>query len=187
MTIELRLAQTSIACGRCRQADCNPNKKSSIPTCCGRWAAGLIPIPLADLAAVLPIQVDTLHQLAWSKVSPYNKTAANRLSARPIGSSTARFGASLTKSIPIIGGVLGGVSMSVARRPSTTAVCRVALRGCRTWRQTSTSPPLGGIPIGIIKMTNTTPKRPTAPARTNRNTVKEIAKPCRTYIARYFC
>jgi uncharacterized protein (DUF697 family) len=89
--------------------------------------AGLIPIPLLDLAAVTAIQVDMLQQLANLYQVDYSKSKGKTLVSALVGSTLAKLGASLVKSIPGIGTVLGGVSMSVLSGAPTYAVGHVVI------------------------------------------------------------
>ena len=94
------------------------------------WAmgAGLIPLPLVDLAAVAAIQVDMLHELSTIYGQDVNRTQLRRFVSAVAGSTLARLGASVVKSIPGIGMLLGGFSMSVLSAASTYAVGQVALQ-----------------------------------------------------------
>jgi uncharacterized protein (DUF697 family) len=89
--------------------------------------AGLIPIPLLDLAAVTAIQVDMLQQLANLYQVDYSKSMGKTLVSALVGSTFAKIGAMLVKAIPGIGTVLGGVSMSVLSGASTYAVGHVVI------------------------------------------------------------
>lgn len=94
------------------------------------WAlgAGLIPLPLVDLAAVTAIQVDMLYELSHLYGQDVNRTQLRRFVSAVAGSTMARLGASLVKTIPGVGSLLGGVSMSVLSAASTYAVGQVALQ-----------------------------------------------------------
>jgi uncharacterized protein (DUF697 family) len=94
--------------------------------------AGLIPVPLADIAAVTAIQMDALQQLAKVYEVDFSADQGKRFVASLTGSAIARTGASLVKAIPGVGTVLGGVSMSALSGASTYAVCQVAIRHFRT-------------------------------------------------------
>lgn len=94
--------------------------------------AGLIPVPLADMAAVTAIQMDALQQLAKIYEVDFSADQGKRFVASLTGSAIARTGASLVKAIPGVGSVLGGVSMSALSGASTYAVCQVAIRHFRT-------------------------------------------------------
>lgn len=88
---------------------------------------GLIPIPLADLAAVTALQVSMLEQLADLYGIGFNRSIAKSFVAGLAGSTVAKVGASLIKAIPGIGTLIGGVAMSATSGASTYAVGQVAV------------------------------------------------------------
>ena len=90
------------------------------------WAmgAGLIPLPLLDIAAVTGVQLDMLKQLA----AVYSKEAGKAFVSALSGGTLAAVGASIFKAIPGVGTVLGGLSMSALSGASTYAVGQVAVR-----------------------------------------------------------
>lgn len=92
------------------------------------WAlgAGLLPVPLLDLAAVTAIQMDMLRQLADLYKVDFSKSQGKFFVSGLTGSTLAGLGASVVKAIPGLGSVLGGVSMSVLSGASTYAVGHVA-------------------------------------------------------------
>jgi uncharacterized protein (DUF697 family) len=93
------------------------------------WAmgAGLIPLPILDIAAVAGIQLDLLKQLAALFGQSLSNSQGKALVSALTGSTFAAIGSSLIKAIPGIGTVLGGVSMSITSGASTYAVGQVAL------------------------------------------------------------
>lgn len=90
--------------------------------------AGLIPLPLFDIAAVTAIQIDMLHQLATLYGVDYSRSTGKTFVGALTGSTFARIGASLLKGIPGIGSVVGGLSMSAMSGASTYAVGTVTAR-----------------------------------------------------------
>ncbi len=84
--------------------------------------AGLVPIPLLDIAAVSVVQLDMLRQLAKVYGQDFKESAGKSYISAITGSTLARMGASLVKTIPGIGSILGGVTMSVLSGASTYAV-----------------------------------------------------------------
>ena len=88
---------------------------------------GLIPIPLADLAAVTALQVSMLEQLAGVYGIGYNRSIAKSFITALTGGAAAKVGASLIKAIPGLGTVIGGVAMSATSGASTYAVGQVAI------------------------------------------------------------
>ena len=93
------------------------------------WAmgAGLIPLPILDIAAVTAIQLDLLKRLAALFGQDISNSQGKALVSALTGSTFAAIGSSMIKAIPVIGTVLGGVSMSITSGASTYAVGQVAL------------------------------------------------------------
>jgi len=93
------------------------------------WAmgAGLVPLPLFDLAAVTAIQMDMLKQLAGVYQVDYSQSAGKAFIAALGGGTLALFGGSLVKSIPLVGSLIGGISVAAAAGASTYAIGQVAI------------------------------------------------------------
>jgi len=89
-------------------------------------AAGLIPVPLIDLAAVTAIQIDMLKKLAELYGRDYNTMSGRAFVSALTTSTLATLGASVVKVIPGVGHLIGGVSMSVLAGASTYGVGQVA-------------------------------------------------------------
>ena len=87
--------------------------------------AGLVPIPLLDIAAVSVVQLDMLKQLAKLYGKDFKESSGKSWISAITGSTMARMGASLVKTIPGIGSILGGVTMSVLSGASTYAIGQV--------------------------------------------------------------
>ncbi len=87
--------------------------------------AGLVPIPLLDIAAVSVVQLDMLKQLAKLYGQDFKESAGKSWISAITGSTMARMGASLVKTIPGIGSILGGVTMSALSGASTYAIGQV--------------------------------------------------------------
>lgn len=87
--------------------------------------AGLIPVPVVDIAAVSAVQFDMIKQLS----KHYNvdfKEFTGKAWIAAIGSSfLARFFASSIKSVPVIGGLVGGLSMAALSGAATFALGKV--------------------------------------------------------------
>lgn len=94
--------------------------------------AGLIPIPLFDIAAVTAIQIDALKKLAAEEGVDYTTDGGKQFVTALTGGTFARLGASLVKGIPGVGTVIGGLSMSAMSAASTYAVCQVAITHFRS-------------------------------------------------------
>lgn len=92
------------------------------------WAsgAGLIPIPLADVAAVTGVQVSMLRDITRLYKSELSEADLQNFITALTGGMLARLGASAVKAIPGLGTLLGGASMSIMSGASTYAVGRVA-------------------------------------------------------------
>jgi len=98
--------------------------------------AGLIPIPVADVAAVAAVQLDMLRRLSKIYGVPFSANMGKSIIASlagslvPASSATATtIGlASLVKSIPGIGTVLGALSMPVFSAGATYIIGKVFIR-----------------------------------------------------------
>jgi uncharacterized protein (DUF697 family) len=90
-------------------------------------AAGLVPIPVADMAAVSAVQLDMLSRLATTYGVRFSLLDAKAILSALVGGGAARIGANLLKLIPGAGTVIGGMSMSIASGASTYAVGQVAM------------------------------------------------------------
>ena len=88
--------------------------------------AGLVPVPLIDIAAVTAVQIDMLRQLATIYGADYDASKGKAFASALAGTTFARIGASVVKTLPGIGSVVGGVSMSVLSGASTYAIGSVA-------------------------------------------------------------
>ena len=86
-----------------------------------------MPVPLLDIAAVTAIQIDMLRQLAGVFEVDYSQSTGKVFVSGLTGGTLARIGASLVKSVPGIGTVIGGISMPLLSGASTYAVAQVAV------------------------------------------------------------
>jgi len=91
------------------------------------WAmgAGLMPLPLLDLAAVTAVQMDLVRSLAGVYSVNYAHSQGKTFVSALAGGAIARIGASLVKSVPGVGSLVGGASMSVLSAASTYGVGQV--------------------------------------------------------------
>jgi uncharacterized protein (DUF697 family) len=98
------------------------------------WAmgAGLIPLPLFDLAAVTAVQLDMLKQLADLYEKDFSQAKGKAFVSALTGSTFAKIGSSLFKAIPGVGTLLGGLSMSALSGASTYAVGQVVISHLET-------------------------------------------------------
>jgi len=88
-------------------------------------AAGAVPVPLLDIAAVTAIQLDMLRALCKAYEVLYSSVKGKALISAIGGSIMARYWASFLKGIPGIGAVLGSFSMSIMSGASTYALGKV--------------------------------------------------------------
>lgn len=93
------------------------------------WAAGagLMPVPLVDLAAVTTVQLGMLDKLCKLHQVDASQAQGTVFVTALTGGSLAKIGASLIKSLPFVGSFLGGLSMSALSGASTYAIGEVAL------------------------------------------------------------
>jgi uncharacterized protein (DUF697 family) len=93
------------------------------------WAvgAGLVPIPLVDIAAVTAIQLDMLKQLSTHYGMPYSESEGKAWVSALAGGIAARLGANALKLIPGIGSILGGAAMSAMSGAATYSIGQVAI------------------------------------------------------------
>ncbi len=98
------------------------------------WSAGagIIPIPLVDLAAVFGFQLKMLAELCKLYGVPFRKETGKALISALIGglvpSAMSMPVASTLKFIPLVGPVLGAVTMPVFSGASTYAVGKVFIQ-----------------------------------------------------------
>ena len=89
--------------------------------------AGLLPIPLFDIAAVTAIQIDMLKNLAALYEVDYSKSTGKAFVSALTGSTFAKIGSSFVKAIPGLGQIIGGISMSVLSGASTYGIGQVII------------------------------------------------------------
>jgi uncharacterized protein (DUF697 family) len=87
--------------------------------------AGLVPFPIVDIAAVTGVQLDMISRLCRIYGVDYSESIGKSLLSALAGSTLARIGASLVKTIPVAGPFLGGVSMAVLSGATTFALGQV--------------------------------------------------------------
>ena len=90
--------------------------------------AGLVPVPLLDLVAVSAVQLDMCRQLANNYDIEFKEEIGKSVISSIAGTAVARYGASLVKTIPGIGSILGGISMSALSGGTTYAIGQVFKR-----------------------------------------------------------
>jgi uncharacterized protein (DUF697 family) len=91
------------------------------------WAmgAGAIPVPVLDIAAVTAIQLDMLRSLCKLHNVEYSESKGKAIISSLTASVMARLGASAIKTIPLLGWLVGGVSMIVLSGAATYALGKV--------------------------------------------------------------
>ncbi|MEM6271206.1 MAG: DUF697 domain-containing protein [Bacteroidota bacterium] len=87
--------------------------------------AGLIPIPVIDLAAVSGVQFDMIRQLCIQYGVGFDPRRGKAWITSLTGTAFAHVGAVLVKLIPGIGSLVGGMSLSVSAGASTYALGRI--------------------------------------------------------------
>ncbi len=87
--------------------------------------AGAIPLPILDIVAVSAIQLNMYKELCMLYQSDYNEAFAKNLIGSIAGATIAKIGASLLKSIPVVGSFLGSMPMVVLSGTSTYAMGQV--------------------------------------------------------------
>jgi uncharacterized protein (DUF697 family) len=88
-------------------------------------ALGLIPIPWVDVVAVTAVQLNMIKSICDEYDIDFSEAAAKTFITALAGSTFARLGASLIKSIPVVGTFVGGASMAVLSGASTYAIGKV--------------------------------------------------------------
>ncbi len=91
------------------------------------WAmgAGTVPLPIIDAIGVTAIQIDMLRQLCILYEVDFHENQGKTLVSAIAGGSLARGTASLIKTIPGVGTLLGGAAMSVMSGATTYALGQV--------------------------------------------------------------
>lgn len=94
------------------------------------WAAGggMLPIPLADIAAVAALQVDMLSKLAKLYETDISEERSKAFIASVAGTTAVRYAVSVFKIIPGFGTIAGGLAGAATGAASTFALGHVAIR-----------------------------------------------------------
>ena len=88
-------------------------------------AAGAVPIPILDIAAVATVQLDMLKELCHAYEVPYSSVKGKALISSIAGSLMARSWASFLKAAPGFGSLIGTFSMSIMSGATTFALGKV--------------------------------------------------------------
>jgi uncharacterized protein (DUF697 family) len=91
-------------------------------------SAGLVPVPILDIAGVSMVQLNMLRQLAGLYQINFMESLGKTCISAVVGGSLARVGSSLFKFIPGIGTILGEISMAAFAGASTYAMGQVFIR-----------------------------------------------------------
>jgi len=101
-------------------------ERTYVPMAAG---AGIIPVPLVDIAAVMGVQLKMLAEISELYGKPFAESRAKSLVSALLGGVTSgALAASLLKALPGLGSVFGGISLSVAAGGTTYAVGHVFIR-----------------------------------------------------------
>jgi uncharacterized protein (DUF697 family) len=94
--------------------------------------AGLIPVPVADIAAVAAVQLQMLRRLSQIYGVPFSenlgKSLITSLAGVAVPASTASAAASALKTLPIIGTGIGALTMSAASAGATYLIGRTFIQ-----------------------------------------------------------
>lgn len=98
------------------------------------WAgvAGLIPIPVADIAAVGGLQLQMLHRISQVYKVPFSANTGKALIAALVGTivpaSSTLGAASLLKSVPVVGTAISALVMPALASGATYAIGKVFIQ-----------------------------------------------------------
>lgn len=98
----------------------------------GAMGAGLLPIPLVDMAALTGVQLSMLKNLAYIFRIPFCRDRGKHLIATLVGSALPAMSAatlvSFFKTIPLVGQVFGALTLPVSGGAATYAIGRVFIQ-----------------------------------------------------------
>ncbi|MBP7654198.1 YcjF family protein [Candidatus Dependentiae bacterium] len=95
--------------------------------------AGIIPIPFVDMMSVTGVQMKLLYEMSKIYNIPFKENAVKSILSTLLGSivpNSLSYGSvgSIIKSIPLIGTVLGAISMSIFSGAATYAIGKVFIQ-----------------------------------------------------------
>jgi uncharacterized protein (DUF697 family) len=94
--------------------------------------AGLVPFPVADLAAMTGVQINLVRKIASAFGVPFSQNAVKSLIGAIVGGAVPAYGApslaSLAKVIPVAGSIIGFVAMPTLSVAMTYAVGHVFIQ-----------------------------------------------------------
>jgi uncharacterized protein (DUF697 family) len=110
----------------------NTEKAAGLISSASKWsaAAGFIPVPYVDLAALAAVQVKMVNEIAelygTSATNEWVRTTVSTLLGTLVGAGLAvPLAASTAKLVPVLGSVAGGIGMGLSGAASTYAVGKV--------------------------------------------------------------
>ncbi len=98
------------------------------------WAtgAGLIPVPLVDWAAISALQLKMIHDIAGVYETPFSESRVSSLIGSVAGGwagTSAGYGLShMVKALPVVGPLLGGLTVPAAAGATTYALGKVFMQ-----------------------------------------------------------
>lgn len=94
-----------------------------------KWAVAiaLVPVPLVDVAALTALQLQLIRRLAKYYQVPYSEQQGRALLHAAAAATVATAGAGAVKAIPVLGTVVGGLTMAALAGGSTYAVGQVCI------------------------------------------------------------
>jgi uncharacterized protein (DUF697 family) len=97
------------------------------------FGAGLVPIPVADLAAMTAVQINLVRKIASCFEVPFSRNAVKSIIGALLGGAVvpaygAPLLASLAKAIPVAGGIIGLAAMPTISAAMTYAVGHVFIQ-----------------------------------------------------------
>lgn len=90
--------------------------------------AGLIPLPLLDVGSVTLLQLDMLRQLCQLYGVSYDQAQGKARIVALAGGMLPRMAASMVKTIPFVGTIVGEITMTALAGASTYAIGQVFIR-----------------------------------------------------------
>jgi len=91
--------------------------------------AGILPLPLLDIAAVMGVQLKMLSEVSQVYGKPFAESRAKSVISALVGGVTSgALAASFIKALPGVGSAMGGISLSLAAGATTYAIGHVFIR-----------------------------------------------------------
>lgn len=94
----------------------------------GAVAAGIVPVPVLDIALVTGIQLQMVRSLAWIYDVPFSEQLGTSVIGALVGGSLPMTSSGLLKLVPGVGSLLGLVGAPLVAGASTYAVGRVFIQ-----------------------------------------------------------